>query len=252
MSAAGQRPGLRRHRGRLPDRGGRRTGVTPALVTEIDLPGNPAGLAYDPATSRLFVALPAANEVVVIGPDLKLDGEIAIGSASSPGLRPDPRLAVRRREPRRRALPGAVVDRQRRRRSRSARPVPATGRVRPGVRPGAERALRGRDAARPGLDASRSARDGSLTAGVERRRRSQPRPANDDPACAGDPAGQQPAPGAARRPAPGQPVLDRQRRQRSRSERSISGVDRRLERGQRPEHRPDLRQRGGPRARSPS
>ncbi len=56
--------------------------ATPALLASIDLPGNPQSLAYDAADQRLFVALPAANEVAVIGSDLKVDAEISIGSAS--------------------------------------------------------------------------------------------------------------------------------------------------------------------------
>ena len=56
---------------------------TPGLITEIDLPSNPGGLAYDSGTDRLFVAMPAANAVAVIGSDLKVDGQVSIGSASS-------------------------------------------------------------------------------------------------------------------------------------------------------------------------
>jgi len=55
--------------------------ASPTLLTSIDLPGNPESLAYDPADQRLFVAMPAANEVAVIGPDLKVDSELSIGSA---------------------------------------------------------------------------------------------------------------------------------------------------------------------------
>ena len=57
--------------------------ATPGLITSIDLPGNPDGLAYDPTGDRLFVAVPGANVVLVIGPDLKVEGQIQIGSAST-------------------------------------------------------------------------------------------------------------------------------------------------------------------------
>ncbi len=54
----------------------------PDLLNSIDLPGNPESLAYDPADQRLFVAMPAANEVAVIGPDLQVGSELSIGSAT--------------------------------------------------------------------------------------------------------------------------------------------------------------------------
>jgi hypothetical protein len=61
---------------------------TPVLLTSIDLPGNPESVAYDQVDQRLFVALPAANEVAVIGPDLRVDGEISIGSATRLAIDP--------------------------------------------------------------------------------------------------------------------------------------------------------------------
>jgi hypothetical protein len=56
---------------------------TPSLITEIDLPSNPDGLAYDPTDDRLFVALPAVSQLLVLGPDLKVQAQLSIGSVSS-------------------------------------------------------------------------------------------------------------------------------------------------------------------------
>ncbi len=82
--------------------------ASPALLDSIDLPGNPTSLAYDAADQRLFVAIPGANEVVVIGPDLAIAGRILIGSAA--GLAFDPNggwlFVVESPGP---GLPGAVV-----------------------------------------------------------------------------------------------------------------------------------------------
>jgi hypothetical protein len=55
--------------------------ATPALLTSIDLPGNPAGVAWDAADQRLFVALPEAGEIAVIGADQRVDNLL-----KTPGL----------------------------------------------------------------------------------------------------------------------------------------------------------------------
>jgi len=52
--------------------------ATPVLLTSIDLPANPEGVAWDTADQRLFVALPEAGEIAVIGADLRVDTVIKV------------------------------------------------------------------------------------------------------------------------------------------------------------------------------
>ena len=59
--------------------------ATPVLLTSIDLPGNPAGVAWDAADQRLFVALPEAGEIAVIGADQRVDDLLKVA-----GRPPDP------------------------------------------------------------------------------------------------------------------------------------------------------------------
>ena len=52
--------------------------ATPVLLHSIDLPGNPAGVAWDTADQRLFVALPEAGEIAVIGADQRVDNLLKV------------------------------------------------------------------------------------------------------------------------------------------------------------------------------
>lgn len=81
---------------------------TPNLIAEIDLPSNPAGLAYDAADGRLFVALPTANEILVIGADLAIAGRIQVGAADTLAFDPTHGWLFVTESPGP-GLPGAVV-----------------------------------------------------------------------------------------------------------------------------------------------
>jgi hypothetical protein len=61
---------------------------TPTLTAEIDLPGIPSAMAFDPHGGKLFVALSQSNEIVEIGADLKVDGRIASSAPLSLAVDP--------------------------------------------------------------------------------------------------------------------------------------------------------------------